>query len=65
MRNIYDLYSLFTNNKKLSKIFGLILMVLLEPLNTWISIFSNNLIKGNDKWLLTWNEAEKQEDWSF
>ena len=65
MRNIYDLYSLFTNNKKLSKIFGLILMVLLKPLNTWISIFSNNLIKGNDKWLLTWNEAEKQEDWSF
>ena len=65
MRNIYDLYSLFTNNKKLSKIFGLILMVLLEPLNAWISIFSNNLIKGNDKWLLTWNEAEKQEDWSF
>ena len=65
MRNIYDLYSLFTNNQKLSKIFGLILMVLLEPLNTWISIFSNNLIKGNDKWLLTWNEAEKQEDWSF
>ena len=65
MRNIYDLYSLFTNNKKLSKIFGLILMVLLEPLNTWISIFSNNLIKGNDKWTLTWNEAEKQEDWSF
>lgn len=65
MRNIYDLYSLFTNNQKLSKIFGLILMVLLKPLNTWISIFSNNLIKGNDKWLLTWNEAEKQEDWSF
>ena len=65
MRNIYDLYSLFTNNKKLTKIFGLILMVSLEPLNTWISIFSNNLIKGNDKWLLTWNEAEKQEDWSF
>ena len=49
MRNIYDLYSLFTNNKKLSKIFGLFLMVLLEPLNTRISIFSNNLIKGNDK----------------
>lgn len=28
-----DLYNLFINNKKLSMIFGLISMILLEPLN--------------------------------